>query len=585
MILQSLVNYYEALADRGELERPGWQSAKVSFGLRISEDGTLLDVIDLRQSIDAGNKKKLAPVNMSVPMQEKRSSGIKANFLCENVTYFLGVDDKGKPQRAQSCFDACAKLHHELLDEVEHPAAKAVLNFFDRWKPEYAKTHEVLAALLKEMYSANLVFMVRMEYAQEVPEIRKAWQKHYDHVSDEAQTMRCLVTGKQAAIARLHPNIKNVLGAQSSGASLVSFNAPAFESYGRDKEQGLNAPVSEYAAFAYGTVLNRLAADKEHMQRLGDTTVVYWAEDAEPAYADFMSAMLGGGAQVTNQDMKQIMCQLANGQNASWNEVPLNPENRFYVLGLAPNAARLSVRFFLQDSFGASAKHMAQHHERMEIVSPAFDQRKTLSIWQMLSETVNPNSRDKSASPQLAGDVLRAVLTGGRYPTTLYDQVQMRIRAEHDVSRGKAAIIKAYLLRNAENGTIKEKSGEVLDVKLSEETTYAPYVLGRLFAVLEGLQGAANPGINTTIKDRYFTSACCTPAMVFPVLLRLAQAHLKKLNEAGDVYFSKQITQLIGMLDEAYPKRLNLYDQGIFQLGYYHQTQKRFEKKEDKNNG
>lgn len=582
MILQALTQHYEALAQKGTLERPGWQTAKVSFALRLAPDGELRGVVDVRQEEERGKKKVLVPKSMNVPAQVKRSSGVAANLLCDNAAYMLGVDSKGKPERAKSCFEACAQAHHQMLDGVDHPAARAILAFFDTWNPATACENEHVLPVLDDLASANIVFQVGMDYAQEILEIRDAWQIRYDAPSSDALKMRCLVTGAHTEIERLHPSIKGVKDAQSMGASLVSFNAPAFESYGRDGEQGLNAPVGKYAAFAYGAALNHLLSDRQHMLYLGDMTVVFWAEEANENEADFLTALLEGN-EVRNQEIADALRKLANGLNADWADMPVKPDNHFWILGLAPNAARLSVRFFMSDTFGALARRMIRHHKEMEIARPAYDTRETLSLWGLLNETVNPHASDKKASPQMAGDVLRAILTGARYPETLYQQVQLRIRAEREITRGRAAIIKAYLLRNVQ--TNQAIISEVAQVKLNEETTYAPYVLGRLFAVLEGLQEAANPGINATIKDRYFSSACCMPAMTFPTLINLAQAHLKKLDKGGNVYFSKQIGELAQKMDEPYPARLNLADQGVFQLGYYHQTQKRFEKKEDKNNG
>ena len=431
---------------------------------------------------------------------------------------------------------------------------------------------------------ANLIFFFEGEYVQDIPALRQAWDQYYA-AQGEGEEMPCLVTGQKGRVAVLHPSIKGVKGAQSSGASLVSFNAPAYESYARDGGQGRNAPVSVRAAFAYGAALNHLLSDGDHRVRLGDTTVVFWAEDGEIAYADCFAAMLGAGDQVSSQDLGQVMEKLAAGLNAAWEHIPLRPANRFYVLGLAPNAARLSVRFFLQDSFGDFARHMRRHHQHMDIVRPSYDPREMLAIWQLLAETVNPNSRDKSASPQLAGELARSILSGTPYPATLYTQVQLRVRAEREVTRGRAAMIKGYLLRNTGGHCQYASYKEALSVELNEQTTYPPYLLGRLFSVLEGLQQAANPGINATIRDRYFNSACATPAVVFPLLIKLAQAHLKKLPPAGRVYFDRQIGQIENMIRSEYPLRLSLYDQGIFQLGYYHQTQKRYQKKEDKDNG
>lgn len=578
MILQALANCYERLVEKGTLEPPGWQPVGVSFGLRLNDEGELLQVIPLKTPQKKKKKEEMAPQSLNVPAQVKRTVGIAGNFLCDNATYMLGIDKKGKPRRSKECFEACKQLHHALLDGCADPMAQAILRFFDAWQPEKALEHPALTPYLEDILAGgNLIFMQGMTYAQEAPALKEAWNRSYADTSGSVE-MQCLITGEMGPVAALHPSIKGVAGAQPTGASIVSFNAPAFESYGHDGGQGANAPVSQRAAFAYGAALNWLISQQNHMRRFGDTTVVYWSEDGEEAYAQCFTLELEGGETVSDEELKDIMGKLAQGLDADWAGIPLHSGNRFYVLGLAPNASRLSVRFFLQDSFGAFAAHMRQHHERLQIVRPAFDHRELLPLWQLMGETVNQKSRDKTPLPQLAGDMLRAVLSGGRYPATLMNQTQLRIRAEREMTRGRAAIVKAYLLRNAD-----DRYKEVVQtVELNENTTYTPYVLGRLFAVLEGLQQDANPGINTTIKDRYFSSACATPAIVFPQLVKLAQAHLKKLSVGNQIYYNKQITALEGLLVETYPKRLNLYDQGTFQIGYYHQTQKRFTKKEDK---
>lgn len=598
MILQALVRCYEALAERGELEKEGWSPVKVSWGLELDADGQVKSLL-LMGGTDA--KGKQIPRVMKLPNPVKRASGIATNFLCDNSSYILGIDAKGKPERTRGCFAACAQKHQDVLKDVRHPTAKAILNFFERWKPENAACHPAiqpnLEALLK---GGNIVFVTHdaegeLQLAQDVPEIRRAWDEAYAN-SDDAVMGRCLVTGEEGPIAILHPSIKGVMGAQSSGASLVSFNAPAFESYckesARDNQgQGRNAPVGKYAAFAYGAALNYMVGHADFHGRLGDTTLVYWAEGAEPAYGSAFMAMMGMGGEdkneITQKELSGVLTALCQGNTVKWENVPLNPENRFYILGLAPNASRLSVGFFLQDSFGAFVTHYQKHQERLNIVRPAFDERETLSMWALLRETVNPNSRDKSAQPQLIGEMLRAVLTGSLYPSALYTQTEIRLRAEKDINRGKAAMIKAYLLRNVVEQQ-KDQTHiykEVLDVELNEQSTYLPYRLGRLFAVLEAVQQKANPNINTTIKDRYFNSGCATPALVFPTLLRLAQSHLSKIGGGAAVYYDKMITELLGDVTQSYPPRLSLQDQGIFQIGYYHQKQKLFTKKEEKDNG
>ncbi|MDD6051990.1 MAG: type I-C CRISPR-associated protein Cas8c/Csd1 [Clostridiales bacterium] len=580
MILQALASYYDQLAQQGRLERPGWLSVKVSYALRLNEEGQLMAVMDVREEKEQGKKKVMTPKSMTVPEPLKRTVGIQSNFLFDNAAYMLGIDSKGKPERSIQCFQACAALHQKLLHDVDEPFAKAILAFFQHWEPQKAAEHPLLAPLLKELSAANLVFRLGNTYAHEVPSIQHAWQNHYDASPEDDARQRCLVTGEVAEIARLHPSIKGVREAQSVGASLVGFNARAFESYGHDEEQGRNAPVSKKAAFAYGAALNHLLADRDHTLFFGDTTMVFWAETAETVYADAFAAFMGT-SEVRDTALQLALERLSQGLEATWDRFPMQPDNRFFILGLAPNAARLSVRFFLQSSFGDLATHLIAHQKRLELQRPSYEKYETLSIYGMLRETVNPNASNKNASPQMTGDVLRSIMTDTPYPATLYQQTQLRIRSEHVISWGKASIIKAYLLKNLSQGNMKEIISEVAQVKLNEDTAYTPYVLGRLFAVLEGLQQAANPGINATIRDRYFNSACCTPQVVFPTLIRLSQAHLKKLDTGLSIHFQQQLQTLMGMMDESYPARLNLTDQGIFQLGYYHQTQKRYQKKED----
>lgn len=582
MILQALNQYYDTLVEAGTLERPGWQPVKVSYALQIDDEGNLKRILPLLHEEERGKKKALVSQTMNVPAQEKRAVGIVSNFLCDNSSYFLGIDSKGKPERTLKCFQACKALHEKLLGSSDSLPARAVIRFFQNWNPETAADQEKLKPYLEEIKAgANLVFYYRNEYVHQYPEIQALWNAAY-MVPAEGEQLRCLVTGTYGPVARLHPSIKGVAGGQAMGTSLVSFNARAFESFGRLDEQGYNAPVSEKAAFAYTAALNYMIAQKGHHLRLSDTTIVFWAEHGEKSYADGFAGMMGEDTDISEAELFTALEQLAAGRKANLNQVELNPDEHFYILGLVPNAARLSVRFFLQDSFGKFAENLLKHHEYLRIVKPPFDTRVHLSFWQLLKETVNPNSRDKTPSPLLSGSLVRSVLTGQPYPRLLLDQVEIRIRADRDINRARAAIIKAFLLKQPMNENLNERSKEALCVELNQDTVYQPYLLGRLFAILEGLQQAANPGINTTIRDRYFNSACATPAVVFPQLIKLAQAHLKKLGGGLEVNYNKQIGDILAKFSQDYPATLNLYDQGIFQLGYYHQTQARYTKKEEK---
>ena len=566
MILQALTAYYEDLARSGKIARQGWGKSRISYALELGDKGEVRRVIPLETADEKGKPK---PREMELPAPVKRTVGVASNFLWDNGSYLLGhAKDAAKDSRAEKCFAAAKELHLSLLSGSQDPFAQAICRFFENYAPALGSTDPVLAGEWENLISGcNLTFAYGDQYPGDNEALAHAWESHYGQDA-EGEKLRCLITGEPAVPEKTHPAIKRLYGAQSSGAALVSFNAPAFCSYGR--EQNENAPVGQYGAFAYTAALNDLLSDRRHYRRIGGDTYVFWAEGAEEQYEDAFGAFLDGGSEkVTDEDLASVMDALAGKKLCQWENLPLNPENRFYVLGLAPNAARISVRFFLQDTFGVFAQRLKAHYDRLEIGN---DPQVQWPLWILLKETYNSKSEKEKPSPQMSADTLRAILTGGRYPATLFQQTMLRIRAEHDITRGKAAIIKAYLLRN----DTQQNRMEALTVKLNDDCNYLPYVLGRLFSVLEDIQQQANPGINTTIKDRYFSSASATPAVVFPVLVNLAEKHQKKLSAGQKVYNSKRLQDLTGCIRESYPTHLTLSDQGIFQLGYYHETQKRY---------
>ena len=580
MILQALVKHYEDLLEKGEIPRPGWGTVRVSYALNLDREGNVIDLFSLKVPKEKGKKTVFEAQNIIVPQPVKRSVDIAPNFLCDNSTYVLGVDEKGKPDRTERCFEAFCDLHRRLLGNVSSESAKAVLLFLQKWEPGKALEYDCIAEAWKDlMAGANIIFWCEGEPVTKDETVKRCWQRYYDTASAEENGI-CMITGKRTQIAVLHPVIKGVYGAQAMGTSLVSFNAPAFCSYG--KEQGKNASVGEYAAAAYGAALNSLLMDREHVKWIGDTTIVCWAEGGEEVYQDVgIAAMFGAEdeGRITDEDLSAILSAALAGKPVELEHVKLDLDRHFYILGVAPNAARLSVRFFWQDSFGNMLKNIGRHYDRLEIIKPAYEKRDRLSYWRLLQETVNQNARDKAPSPQMAADVMKAILTGGTYPVSLLNGVMLRIRAEHKVSWGRASIIKAYYLRNSNSQCPKE----VLQMALNEESKNQFYNLGRLFAVLEHIQQAANPEIKTTIKDKYFNSAASAPANTFPLLINLAQKHLRKFTEEGiRISFQKQIQGITEKLGEEYPARMTLPQQGSFHLGYYHQTQKRYEKKEDK---
>lgn len=595
MILQALVAYYNELAARGEISKPGWAKAKISWAVELGDNGSVLGILPLT-TMSADGKKQI-PRKILLPAPITKASSIRSNFLWENAEYLLGVQTKKDGGKTAERFVAAKELHDSLLADVHTPVAEAIKAYFAACDPAAIAAQLPDGCMDDLLNDVNLTFLYHGHFPGEFPELCAAWDVHYGK-KKSGKTFVDVVTGEIVVPEKTHPAIKNVKGAQPSGAALVSFNVKAFESFCR--KQNLNAPMGKHTAFAYTSALNFLTGDKNHKQDIGDMTVVYFAEDAEPAYQGVMDQCFAGSDdRVTDAELHSILQNIADGKSTEFAESKLSPDMRFYLLGLSSHAGRLSVRFFQQSSFGDVIGKIKQHYDDIAVVPDNRSKVVDIPLWALLRETVNPKAKDNNKkgkeaknkgakgedakgtdlSSQLISDTLRAILTGGRYPETLYRQTLLRIRAEHDITRGKAAIVKGYLLRNTKHRKDYSYIKEASTMALNEASNYTPYVLGRLFSVLEAVQSAANPGINATIKDKYFNSACATPAAVFPILLKLANSHLKKLGGGLAVNYGKQIGELTVRLETAFPKTLSLEEQGAFILGYYHQTQKRFEKK------
>lgn len=586
MILNSLVKYYESLPRDENFTEPGYCTAPVSYALIITPQGRLKDVEVLKHEKVIEKKDKKGKVktqsifvtaNLIVPEQYVRAVGIRPNFLCDNSSYVFGVDKKGKPDRSKDCFKAAAEFHKEILKDCDCPEAHSVIAFYDTWNPDKISEYDFLQPLLDDILGGgNIVFKSdNFRFIHENEQIKRAWDNYYN-TDGSGKYGRCLITGDESELILLNPKIKGVAGAQSSGANLVSFNAASFESYGKDDMQGLNAPIGKYGAYAYGVALNRLIAERQYVKALGDTTVIFWSEDGNETARDWFNQVVFEGIGDDDNELKSIMENLMHGKYVDSSRVNMN--SPFCILGLSPNAARLSVRFFYRNDFGNFMKNVAKHYERLEITKPQSE-FKYLTPNKLLKETVPPESKNQSASPLLSGAVMRAIINDIPYPESLYNAVLIRIRAKRDISPAKAAIIKAYLLKNSKNPNIKEE----ITVSLNEALNNKAYILGRLFAVLEKAQSEANPGINTTIKDRYFTSACATPQLVFPYLIKLSTHHTAKAKYGDNI--ERDIRMLVDRLEyPPFPTRLNNEEQGYFIQGYYQQTQQRYTKKSETKN-
>ena len=595
MILQALTRYYDILSKdpESDIAPPGYSAIGISYALNISAKGELLDVIPLFEQVQRGKKMEEKPRRMIVPEQVKRAVNISANYLWDNCVYVLGISDKEAkdPEYNIKRFDAFRQWNIDMLGKVESSAPKAVIAFLENYEPEQGREHSKIAPHLETILKGgNLVFMFDGKFVHEDAAIRRAWEK-YKGASD-SELIQCLVTGEIAPLARLHPSLKGIRDANPTGATLVGFNARAYESYNR--EQGMNSPVSEKAAFAYTTSLNYLLSSSNENKKfyIGDTTVIYWAESEQKAYAKaFLGLCEPEEIEIPVEEdvkpkrdknaekkLKKRAEKIKRVQALDTKKLleGLDDNPRFYVLGLAPNAARVSVRFFHSDPFDKVVEKIMQHYKDLEIIKEFEDQHTYLTIQDILKETVSPKASDQSAAPLLAGSVFRSILENTPYPAALYNAIINRVRADQDdkfskkINYARAAIIKAYLLRKYRYQS-QNSIQEVLVMSLNEQATHPAYVLGRLFAVLEKVQQEAVGDVNASIKDRYFTSACASPASVFPILLRLSQHHISKV---GAYYHDKRIENILNLLDvqkNPIPAHLSLDDQGVFVLGYYHQ--------------
>ncbi|NCO60038.1 MAG: type I-C CRISPR-associated protein Cas8c/Csd1 [Deltaproteobacteria bacterium CG_4_8_14_3_um_filter_51_11] len=602
MILQSLFNYYQILLkdDSLGIATPGYSAANVSFALNLSPAGELLDIFPFTTKFFDGKKERERNYRrMVVPEQVKRTVGISANFMCDNSAYVLGVSGKEAKDLnyAEKRFSVFRLLNAEILAKANSAVARAVIAFLERHEPQTALQHPVIARHLEALLKGgNLIFQVNGENALDDPEIRRAWEEY--KLGQDAVQMQCLVTGEVEPIARLHPSIQGVRAANPTGASLVGFNERAYESYNRIKGQGLNSPVSQRVASGYGVALNYLLSNQNPNRKiyLGDTTVVYWAESENKGYASAFAALINpefleaesAEDQIPRKKAEKKMGETAEkvqkGQALDVAKLRegLDESTRFYVLGLASNAARLAVRFYLTEPFGVFAERIMQHYDDLKIEKEFANQADYLSPYRILAECVSPKvtRRDdevKQSWSLMGGALMRAVLMGLAYPEGLHAAMLNRIRHDSDdekrsvkINYIRAAYIKAHLIRKYRHQD-QNPYQEALQMSLNESFTHPAYVLGRLFAVLEKTQREAiGQNMNATIKDRYFTSASATPASVFPILLRLAHHWTAKAEYGG--ISDRRIQDLLGLLDaKPFPSRLTLDEQGVFVLGYYHQ--------------
>ncbi|MHB1236951.1 MAG: type I-C CRISPR-associated protein Cas8c/Csd1 [Gallionella sp.] len=564
MILQALNEYYQRKTrlPGSDLAPPDFEHKAIPFLVVLTAKGEFAGFDDTRE----GEGKKKVAKSYLVPQGIKRSSGVMANLLWDNPGYVFGIDSKGKPERAREQHLAFVEAIRSRFAQCDDAGIRAVLAFLERGDFSKALEHPLWAEILES--GANLTFRLEGDTLPVCEREVVADVLTAADADSEGNAALCLVSGEADVIERLHPSVKGVWGAQSSGASIVSFNLDAFSSYG--KTQGNNAPVGKRAVFAYTTALNHLLA-KGSQQRIqvGDASTVFWAAMPGHPMEELFPGFFGEPSK-DNPDLGTgAVATLLNAPKTGAGSFE-DDGTRFYVLGLAPNAARVAVRFWHVKTVGELAVNIRRHFDDLRI-DHAPHEPETLS----LSAILRAISRKKSDGsydipPNLGGDVMRSVIENLPYPQTLLSGAIRRIRAEQEVTYPRAAIIKACINRS--------KGMEELKVSLDENNTNTAYRLGRLFMVLERVQEEANPGIRATIRNTFWGAASGTPGKVFPMLINLSNKHLAKIRREKPGR-ATNLEKLIGSIMEAfdpdtpYPTNLSLNEQGCFSIGYYHQKQ------------
>lgn len=576
MILQALNDYYHRKGATGDgLPAFGLEQKEIPFLLEITATGELVQLIDTRTP---NEKKKKVAQTFKVPQGVKKTSGVAANLLWDNLEYVLGVDTKGKPERVAEQYAAFRQRINDLPESAQADAGiQAIAQFFAHFDVALMERESAW----KEIVETNPVMSFRLHGDVDLicqrPAILQA-ALNAPTSGDEKRAM-CLVTGENAPVERLHASIKGVWGAQSSGANIVSFNARAFESYGKTERQGENAPVSKAVAFAYTTALNHLLRkDSPQRVQIGDASTVFWMDkDTE------LEAILGNLFKDNpdeNKSAVEALLSAVHQETGAATDSALE-DNRFHILGLAPNAARISIRFYYCLTLPELAKRIAQHFTDLKMVRGSHGHDPEYpSIFRLLTAVVLQGKAD-NIPPNLGGSIVDAIFAGENvpYPALWLNMAVGRCRAEQKVTYLRAAAIKACLNRKIRRDVSSEKQNEKEFLPMLDlSNNHNGYRMGRLFAVLEKIQEEASPGINATIRDRYYGAASSTPVAVFTALLRLKNAHLKKLNAGRSIYFEKLLGEVLESVND-FPRHLPLPDQGRFALGYYHQRQDFFTKK------
>lgn len=615
MIINALSEAYDRLCSSSDIEitRDGYSFEKVPYIAVIDSDGKLTDLISNTKTVYLKGKEKEEIKKERLPERISPRTSVVPNFLCDTFSYVFGLEivdllnESGKKvkglrqtDKAKKSFNGFKERIFSDLKDVTGEKADAIKRFYEHWDPENEAQNELFFYKDKDGndkvkdLNGNIIFALNYINSKTIDDkaILNKWehslQRGEGDTSEDKINAQCCISGEKTVIARTHVSIKGVKGAQTSGAAVVTYNSPAFESY--NKSQSYNGPVSEIIMKKYTAALNYfLQSGSKNKTTIGNDTLVFWAESENEDYTDDIWDLLRikqteSTEEAIESKVISALKQIRNGQAPS--NFSLDDSTKFHILVLSPNAARISVRRYYNTTFGIFKDNVLQHYMDMLLIDSKGEFTKQIPFWLILDATVSSvitNERANSVNPNFSGSLFEAAINNNPYPQALYAEMIARMKTDHAASDDKlkaarlinlsnirAAFIKAYLIRKDRKYNKKYNKKEEIALELNKENQNEGYLLGRLFAVMEKAQQDAIPGVNSTIKDRFFASACSTPATVFPSLLMGYQNHVAKLDAKG-IRYEKLLDEVISKLSDSFPKQLDLDGQGRFILGYYQQ--------------
>lgn len=588
MLIKALNEYYDILSEAGKVCPDGFSTQKVHYMIMLRKDGTISGIVDVTES-DLEGKKKNIPLEIILP---KRNSIPKINseIIEHRPSYIFGLNyDKksGKysaedeKNRAKKSHEAFVKTNLEYTEGMTSDIVIAYRNFIKNWKPEDETNNECLLKIGSKYSASNFCFALdghtEITLHDMDGDICSKIKNEINSKQEEKSTQICAITGKRGEIAKIHDKISGLKGAQASGASMVCFNNKAEESYG--KSQSYNSSVSQDTMRRYTEALNILISDSHHRMYMDDMTVVFWAMSFNDAKEINMFSLMFNpskdqlDAGETEMVLKKAVEAMGIGKTVDLSSIDIDENVEFYVVGLTPNTSRISQKFLYHDKFGKIFGNVALHQADMFIDGS----KGNIPLWRIMKEIKSPKSTNEKTPPPLISAVFQAALSGGKYPESLLETAVRRAKTDKSVNYVRAGIIKACINRKSRIYKNKEELKLALDIENNDQA----YLCGRLFAMLERIQNNASTSeLNRTIKDSYFSSACAKPADIFPRLMKLAQYHLKK-DDYG-IIDNKIVGEIMEKLGNEFPQTLSLNDQGKFIIGYYHQYQSFFKKRDKK---